>query len=85
VINGWAAIRCEIEKAIKVGMPTGSKVTQRNVRARVSSGMAWLTYDQRLIKPAAEGPTILDSHQARVLEKVGRDWKIIYLSWVYCS
>lgn len=86
VTEGWDAIGAKIEKMMKDNPDpnaTPSQLQRANMNVRITSNMAWLTFDQYAL---ATGDSTFDmnglSHETRVLEKHNGQWKIAYVGWL---
>jgi hypothetical protein len=78
---GWEERLASLNEVLKNNPdPTTTKLKNENYKIKVYPKSAWAVYDQNLYDN--EGNFLNMSIQARFLEKVGKDWKIVYLSSV---
>jgi len=86
VMNGWREIGARIKWQMEANPepnPTARTVRRENFSIEVSGDLAWMTFDQYGIET---GDRQMDmpglSHETRILEKHGEDWKIVYVGWL---
>lgn len=86
VTEGWDALSTRIQQLMDENPtpnPTAAQVRRENVNLRVSSGMAWATFDQYgadTNEPDMDMPGL--SRETRVLEKHDGRWKLVYAGWL---
>jgi hypothetical protein len=78
---GWEERIASLNELIKNNPdPAATKLKNANYKIKVYPKSAWAVYDQNLYD--SEGNFLNMSIQARFLEKVEGEWKIVYLSSV---
>jgi hypothetical protein len=84
--QGWDAISSRMKDNIAHSpKPTAAATSFRrdNLNIHVSGDLAWLTFDQTNVDTGDERMDMAGvSHEMRVMEKVGGQWKIAYLSFL---
>lgn len=68
---------------IRTPNPPAAQVRRERINLRVSDQMAWVTFDQYGAdtgEPDMDMPGL--SHETRILEKQGGEWKIAYVGWL---
>ncbi len=85
-MSGWREIGARMKWQMEANPepnPTAGAVRRENFNIQVSGDLAWMTFDQHGIET---GDRQMDmpglSHETRILEKHGEDWKIVYVGWL---
>lgn len=86
VMRGWREIGARMKWQMEANPepnPTARTVRRENFSIQVSGDVAWMTFDQYGIET---GDRQMDmpglSHETRILEKHGGEWKIVYVGWL---
>jgi hypothetical protein len=86
VVEGWeeraSRTKRHMEQSPEAN-PTATKVRRENINLRIQNEMAWMTFDQY---GEDTGDSLMDmpgrSRETRIFEKIGGEWKIVYVGWM---
>lgn len=80
---GWQAMETALGQAIKgEPKPSDTKITRKNFIIRNYGTGAWVTYDQWWGVDPEKNPDYKPTKQLRILEKVGGEWKLIFMGHI---
>ena len=86
ITEGWDALSSRMRQLMDANPtpnPPSAQVRRERINLRMSDQMAWVTFDQYgsdTGEPDMDMPGL--SHETRILEKQGGEWKIVYVGWL---
>ncbi|MDX1992389.1 MAG: nuclear transport factor 2 family protein [bacterium] len=86
VTEGWEEFSGHVRESMEQNPtpnPKAAQVRREKVNIRTSDQMAWVTFEQYGAdtgEPDMDMPGL--SHETRILEKHGGQWKLVYVGWL---